>query len=446
MTYTVYTVHTVYTVILSRSNMQKLRIWQHLADMRSSHPPKKKLHKPKRKIGRIRSICILHKWPAIHHIYIYSNTIAMLFLGKKVQLQLEGPPRSAAMQLEPFGPAETHPDITAYGINCINHVYKGDKNLQNLDKKWSHSSSLLVPRFFRCHIFCYEHISVLVCALLIFETPVTNVYWNLHLAVLFLRMKSSPGGHIRTILKSHGCEFWMLFDLQVSHPLQSADLDQNVHPKATHVAHVTHVTVWGLRLLKSWSTKCGGVLLKLKKIVALLLLELWMQPRIHMNSDASSSTGGSSVTRNLVLPCSPRESLLLTLKSNGSIQKNPCTNVCSLLLQCHQSDSVMPKLWTYCRRGPLKASAAALARQQLPSYNTAGVLATVQDSYTVSDSQYSQNIKTVLVPASSICNRFSLWLELRRLERADEMPYGRIQIQDDCPFLSIVIVTSPWLS
>ena len=180
-------------------------------------------------------------------------------------------------------------------------------------------------------------------------------------------------------------------------------------------------------------------LVEAKKIVALLLLELWMQPRIHMNSDASSSTGGSSFTRNLVLPCSPRESLLLTLKSNGSIQRKTCTNVCSLLLQCHQSDSAMPKLWTYCRRGPLKASAAALARQQLPSYNTAGVPATVQDSYTiVSDSQYSRNIKTVLLPASSICNRFSLWLELCRLERADEMPYGRIQIQDDYPFLSIV--------
>ena len=152
-------------------------------------------------------------------------------------------------------------------------------------------------------------------------------------------MKSSPGGHIRTILKSHGYEFGMLFDLQVSHPLQSADLDQNVHPKATHVAHATHVTVWGLRLLKSWSTKCGGLLLKLKRLWPFSCLSFEcgrVQPRIHMNSDASSSTGGSSFTRNLVLPCSPRESLLLTLKSNRSIQKNPCTNVCSLLLQCHQ--------------------------------------------------------------------------------------------------------------
>lgn len=52
----------------------------------------------------------------------------MLFLGKKVQLQLEGPPRSAEMQLEPFGPAETHRNITAYGINMHKScIYKGDK-------------------------------------------------------------------------------------------------------------------------------------------------------------------------------------------------------------------------------------------------------------------------------------------------------------------------------
>ena len=68
-------------------------------------------------------------------------------------------------------------------------------------------------------------------------------------------------------------------------------------------------------------------LVEAKKIVA-LLLELRMQhvatcghvQPIQMNPNESRR--GSSFTRNLVLP-SPRESLLLTLRSIGSIQKHP---------------------------------------------------------------------------------------------------------------------------
>ena len=132
----------------------------------------------------------------------------------------------------------------------------------------------------------------------------------------------------------------------VSHPLQSANLDQNVHPKATHVAHVTHVTVWGLkRLLKSWSTKCGGLLLKLKRLwpFSCLSFECNMLQHVGMCNQEFrwiQMNQGQEVLPLLeisfchVLPENLCYWLLEALEAFKNIPN--CTNVCSLLLQRHQ--------------------------------------------------------------------------------------------------------------
>lgn len=180
-----------------------------------------------------------------------------IFSRKVVQIQLEGPPRSAEMQLEPFGPAQTPKPYGIQHKSCTKAT-KSAKSGQKMIPLLITACTLVLQV---SHFLLWAHLCSSLCFADIIWDPCS------YCVLKFASCRAiSAHENISWWSLLHGREFWILFDLQVSHPLQSANLDQNVHPKATHVAHVTHVTVWGLRLLKSWSTKCGGLLLKLKRL------------------------------------------------------------------------------------------------------------------------------------------------------------------------------------